>query len=107
MEELRTSGCEVFKLKDWMPQESPDPTVISKTQELNCVLISLNGDFADIVTYPPSRFKGIIALQVHNHPEIIPSMMDRLDEYLVDHPDVDHYNGKLLLVEVQRIRIRE
>jgi hypothetical protein len=34
--------------------------VISEAQELDAILISLNGDFADIVTYPPEKYKGII-----------------------------------------------
>jgi hypothetical protein len=32
---------------------SDDAVVITKAQELSSVLISLNGDFADIATYPP------------------------------------------------------
>jgi len=80
--------------------------VISKAQELECVLISLNGDFSDIVTYPPQNYKGILALQVRNHPESIPQMMVRFKEYLSAHPNMDHYKGKLFLVEAHRIRIR-
>ena len=74
---------------------------------LNSILISLNGDFADIVTYPPAKYKGIIALQVRNHPESIPHIMGKLVNYLFAHPDMHHYKGKLLLVEAYRIRIRE
>jgi len=68
---------------------------------------SLNGDFADIVAYPPANYKGIISLQVGNHPEIIPQLMTTLKDYLSAYPDINHYKGKLLLVEVHRIRIRE
>ena len=63
--------------------------------------------FPDIVTYPPTNYNGIIALQVRNHPEIIPPLMARLKEYLFVHPNLDNYKGKLFLVEVHRIRIRE
>jgi hypothetical protein len=45
---------------------------------LTLSLISLNGYFADIVAYPPGNYKGIVALQVRNHPEIIPELMERL-----------------------------
>jgi len=100
-------SCEVLSLKDYIPTDSSDSLVISKAQELNAVLISLNGDFADIVTYPPRRYKGIIALQIRNHPEIIPQLMSRLNFFLSDHPAMDYYAGKLLLVEVHRIRIRK
>ena len=104
---LRDAGHEVFLLKEHIPTDSPDPLVISKAQELDSILISLNGDFSDIVTYPPVNYKGIIALQVKNHPEIMPQLITRLKGYLSAQSDMDYYKGKLFLVEVHRIRIRE
>jgi predicted nuclease of predicted toxin-antitoxin system len=84
---LRAAGHEVFILKEHIPRDSDDPIVIAKAQELEAILVSLNGDFADIVTYPPSHYKGIIALQVRDHPEVIPALMQRLMTYLFTHPD--------------------
>ena len=107
VETLRSSGYEVFRLKDHIPPGSADQAVISKAQELDSILVSLNGDFVDIVAYPPANYKGVIAIQVRNHPEIIPQLMRRLKEYLSAHPEGNHYKGKLLLVEVHRIRVRE
>ena len=107
MRALRDRDYEVFRLKDHIPQDSPDGIVILKARQLGAILLSLNGDFADIVTYPPSDYKGIIALQVRNHPEIIPQMMEKLSGYLSGHPHMKHYEGKLFLVEAHRIRIRQ
>jgi hypothetical protein len=83
--------------------------VISKAQELDSVLVSLDGDFADIVAYPPATYNGIIALKVGNHPEVIPRLVVALQDYLSAHPDMNHYEdkGKLLLVQGRRIRVRE
>ena len=50
---LRGAGHDVLRLRDHIPTDSPDPVVIATAQELDCVLVSLNGDFADILTYPP------------------------------------------------------
>ena len=69
-------------------------------------MVSLNGDFADIVTYPPSSYKGIIALQVRDHPEVIPALMQRLMTYLSTHPEMSDYERRLFVVEAHRIRIR-
>jgi predicted nuclease of predicted toxin-antitoxin system len=44
-------GHEVLLLREVMPHDSPDHSVIAKAKELNAILISLNGDFADIVVY--------------------------------------------------------
>lgn len=104
---LRDAGHEVFILKEHIPRNSDDPVVIAKAQELDAILVSLNGDFADIVTYPPANYQGIIALQVRNHPEVIPVLMQRLMRYLSAHPQMSNYKGHLFLVEAHRIRIRK
>jgi predicted nuclease of predicted toxin-antitoxin system len=103
---LRADGYEVLRLRDVIPPDSPDLAVISKAQELGAILLSLNGDFADIVSYPPANYKGIIGLQVRNHPEIIPQIITRLSAFLSEHADITYYGGKLLVVEAHRIRIR-
>jgi predicted nuclease of predicted toxin-antitoxin system len=74
IEALRGGGHEVLILKQHIPKNSDDADVIAKAQEINAILVSLNGDFSNIVTYPPAKFKGIISLQVQNHPEAIPSI---------------------------------
>jgi len=107
IEALRAIGVEVVRLRDALPTNAPDEVVLAKAQELEALVVSLNGDFANIVTYPPSQYQGIIALQVHNHPEIIPQLMARLTTYMRLHPVMEEYRGKLFVVEVHRIRIRE
>ena len=107
IETLRDAGYEVRRLRDYLPIESADLVVISKAQELGMILISLNGDFANISNYPPNNYQGIVALQVRNHPEVLPQIMSRLKDYLSSNPDIEHYIGKLFLVEVHRIRIRQ
>src|SRR6266849_6435893 len=97
---LRGANHEVLRLKDVLPVESSDAMVIAKAQEIDAILLSLNGDFADIVTYPPKSHKGIIALQMRNHPEILPHLMARLSRYLNGQPAMEHYRGKLFVVEV-------
>ena len=81
--------------------------VIAKAQELRAILLSLNGDFSDIVSHPPVRYLGIVALPLHNHPEIIPQIMERLLPFLEAHPQQHFYHGKLFLVEAHRVRIRQ
>ena len=89
------------------PSRSLDPVVIAKAQELGAILLSVNVDFADIVGYPPARYLGIHGIQLHNHPEIIPQLMERLLSFLDAHPQQEFYHGKLFLVEGHRVRIRQ
>jgi predicted nuclease of predicted toxin-antitoxin system len=104
---LRDADHEVFVIKEHIPPDSKDSMVIAKAQELDAILVSLNGDFSDIVTYPPSAYRGIVSLQVRNHPEAIPVLMNRLLAYCSVYPEMGHYRGKLLLVETHRIRVRQ
>ena len=107
IETLRDVGYEIWYLREHLPIESPDRVVIAKAQELRAILISMNGDFAHIFNYPPANYQGIVALQVRNHPEVLPQIVSRLKDYLSVNPDMGHYRGKLFLVEVHRIRIRQ
>ena len=107
IETLIALGHEAFRLRDYLPNDSPDPVVLAQAQTMNTILISLNGDFADIVTYPPANYQGIVSLQIRNHPEMIPQILSRFQEYLSVNPEMAHYQGKLFLVEVHRIRIRQ
>jgi len=104
---LRDAGHEVLRLGDVLRVDASDRVVIAKAQEIDAILLSMNGDFADIVTYPPKTYKGIVALQMRNHAEVLERLLARLCEYLNVRPTAEHYRGKLLVVEVNRIRIRE
>jgi predicted nuclease of predicted toxin-antitoxin system len=104
---LREAGHEVVRLKDVLPVESPDAIVIAKAQEMDAILLSMNGDFADIVTYPPEQYKGIVAVQMRNHAEVLEHLMERFTGYLKVHSSMEHFRAKLFVVEVNRIRIRE
>jgi predicted nuclease of predicted toxin-antitoxin system len=100
-------GHQVTILRDVLPIRSLDPEVIGQAQQSPAILLSLNGDFADIVAYPPANYSGIIAIQLHNHPEVIPSLMERLVAFLSANASQTYYHVKLFIVEPHRIRIRE
>jgi len=105
-ETLISEGHEVIRLSTQLPSDADDSTVIGEAQEMGAILLSLNGDFADLIRYPPENYGGIVALQVRNRPEAIPSIVDKLVGYLEQHPRQKHYSGKLFLVEAHRIRVR-
>lgn len=104
---LQDAGHMVELLRPHLPINAKDPDVIKCAQKLKAVLITLNGDFSDIINYPPANFGGIVALQVRNHPEALPAIVMRLLTYLREHSKAEHWAGKLFLVEAHRIRIRE
>ena len=103
---LASALHEVVRLQECLPPDSPDSVVVQKAEELDAVLVSLNGDFADITTYPPANHRGIVALQVKNRPETIGIILDGLLAYFGRFPDRRDMDGKLLIAEPHRIRIR-
>ena len=94
VDELQQAGYKVLVLKDHLPTASPDEIVIDEAGRFEAVLISLNGDFADIVRFPPSNYHGIIGLQVKNRPRLIPHIMSRLLDFLASQERSD-LTGKL------------
>ena len=74
---------------------------------MGAILLSLIGDFADIVTYPPAQFNGIISLQALKHSEVERALIARLLAYLAARPAQEYQRGKPIVVEADRIRIRE
>jgi len=107
IQSLRDAGHEVHRVGKHLPVESEDFSVIDKAQELSAILLTLNGDFADIIAFPPFKFKGIVALQMRNRPQLTDTLMKRFLSYLELHPSPDHYRGKLIWVEPGRIRVRQ
>lgn len=61
-EALEDSGHEVSCLRNHLPTDAPDPEVIAEAQRLGAILLSLNGDFSDLVRYPPQGYSGIVSL---------------------------------------------
>jgi predicted nuclease of predicted toxin-antitoxin system len=103
---LEAEGYEVLLLRDHLPTDAPDADVIAEAQRSEAVLVTLNGDFADLVAYPPERYGGILALQVRNRPQAVPTLIARLLDLLRAHTHASYYTGKLFLVEPHRVRVR-
>ena len=93
-------------LREYIPKDSPDPIVIDKAQECGSKLLTLNGDFADLINYPPQRYRGIISVQLKNHPENIPAICERFAKFFESHQNMADFKGKLIVVEPHRIRVR-
>jgi len=103
---LEARGHEGLRLRNQMATDAPDAEVIERTQTLDAILLSLNGDFSGIVRYPPSKYGGVVSIQVKNRPEVLDQIARRLTADLSNQSERAHYRGTLLLVEAHRTRIR-
>lgn len=100
---LQNEGYDASTIYSENLKGAKDPTVIAVCQHEQRVLITLDLDFADIKTYPPKDYAGIIVLRVYKQdkPYLI-SFFQKLIPAIGQHP----LEGHLWIVEEGKIRIR-
>jgi predicted nuclease of predicted toxin-antitoxin system len=81
-----------------------DPNIAAVCQQEGRVIVTLDLDFADIRTYPPADYPGIIVLRLFrlDKPRIL-AAVQRLLPVLEHEP----LTGKLWIVEDARLRIHD
>jgi predicted nuclease of predicted toxin-antitoxin system len=80
-----------------------DADIASICQRERRALLTLDADFADIRTYPPKCYPGLIVLRLHRQdkPHVL-GLIARLMEQLLQ----ETLDGRLWIVEEARLRIR-
>jgi predicted nuclease of predicted toxin-antitoxin system len=63
---LRKSGHDSLTVWDQGLQGRPDTHIATVCQEERRILITLDLDFADIRTYPPNQYCGLIVMRLSN-----------------------------------------
>ena len=100
---LRAAGHDVLTVFDQSLSGRPDSRIASVCKREDRALISLDTDFADIRTYRPEDYPGLLVLRLakQSAPEVL-RVMRRLLEVL----RTDDCRGQLWIVERERIRVR-
>ena len=82
----------------------PDADIANACQRERRILITLDIDFADIRTYPPEQFHGLIVLRLRQQDRAhVLDVLGRLLQILGS----ESIQGQLWIVEEDRIRIRD
>lgn len=100
---LRDTGYDVLTVQDQHLGGSSDPDIASVCREENRALVTLDTDFADIRSYPPSDYPGIIVLRLRQQDK--DHVLNTFESIILlfGHEKLE---GNLWIVEEQRIRIR-
>ncbi len=61
---LRSSGFQVSRLSELAEPDTPDPEVLKLAVDRDWILLTNDGDFGNILLYPPSQHAGIIVLKI-------------------------------------------
>lgn len=101
---LRNAGYEATTVHDQNMVGENDTKLASVCQAEERVLLSLDTDFADIRSYPPHQYSGIIVIRLkHQDKNSVLKIMARLVNTLA----VEDLVGHLWIVDEQRIRVRD
>ncbi len=102
--QLREAGHDALSVRDQTLTGAPDPRIAEVCAEERRVLVSLDLDFADIRTYPPSKSAGIVVFRLRSQDAAtLVRVVGRLVALLPKESPV----GKLWIVEEDTVRIRE
>ena len=98
------SGHDAVTVLDEQIGGAQDPDIAATCLREGRVLVTLDGDFADIRAYPPHHYPGIVVLRLSRQSsdhllEVGASLLRELDRASLQ--------GQLWIVEDARIRIRE
>lgn len=100
---LRSHGHDAVTVWDQAMRGASDSDLAQVCQNENRVLVTLDQDFGDIRTYPPSKYSGIVVLSLHRQDRVwVLSVFQRLLPRLQS----DFEPGKLWVVDETRVRIR-
>ena len=100
---LQGAGHEAMTVADQQMSGQVDSNIARVCLAEHRVLITLDIDFADIRTYPPSDYRGLIVLRLDRQDK--PHVLDVIRRLIAsfENEPLDH---RLWIVEEARIRIR-
>jgi predicted nuclease of predicted toxin-antitoxin system len=99
---LRQHGYDTATVHEQAMVGSPDPHIAQVCKSESRALITLDLDFSNIRTYPPSEHPGIIVVRTpHHDKKTILALVSRVIPLLVKEP----LRGALWIAEADRVRI--
>ncbi len=101
---LKDAGFNALTIHDQMMVGHTDPQIASICQQENRALVTLDLDFADIRTYPPDQYPGIIVLRPRNQAK---STLMSLVAQLIPLLSGESLENKLWILQETGLRIRE
>lgn len=104
LSQLRKAGHDVLSVRDQDLVGATDAELASKCAEERRVLVSLDLDFADIRTFTPSEYSGIVVFRLAFQDR---DTMMRIVDRLIGLLQRQSPQRQLWIVEEDRVRIRE
>lgn len=100
---LRSYNYDAVTVKEQDLCGSKDRTIIDICVKEKRALITVDMDFSDIRSYPPSENYGIIVFRVHRQDKVY---LMNIFKQVIPLLEIEPLQGHLWIIEVNRIRIR-
>ena len=99
---FREAGHDMATVSEQDLDGTSDVELIEVCQTEGRVLVTLDLDFSNVLSFPPERYAGIVALRVP-HPIELETIRERV-QVLLKAPEHEELSGRLWIVEQDRIR---
>ncbi len=100
---FKEAGYDAMTAAEQSLEGCVDPLIAQVCRDEQRAIVTLDLDFADIRTYPPASYFGIIVLRLHNQAK--PFVLDVIRQ-LIPLLEREALLGKLWVVNEQTLRIR-
>lgn len=102
---LQNYGYDSIHIRDIGLKGSKDSQIASFTKTNNLCLVTGDFDFSNIRNYPPSLYPGIIVLSLPRD-ATADYILNLFENFLKQNLLISDLQGKLIIVEPGRVRIR-
>lgn len=105
VESLQAAGHDGVHAEDVVLPRTPDRVIAEYARDRGWAILTGDSDFSNIKRFEPREFDGIVVLTIPRQKGA--SFMRLLLARLLEHlRGVDSIRGQLLIVEIDRIRVR-
>lgn len=88
---------------DQLTTDASDQQILALAKRINAVVLTIDMDFANILTYPPPHYDGIIVLR---YQLVDQDQLDTMLEYMLAEEYPHGIRHKLIIVTRDRYRVR-
>ncbi|HEX2059802.1 MAG TPA: DUF5615 family PIN-like protein [Thermoanaerobaculia bacterium] len=103
---LAEGGHDALHVEDAGIAHETDDAIATFARQHGYTIITADFDFADIRVFPPAAHHGIVVLTLPKRRDLLLIVL-LVREFLAAMKDVESLEGKLVIVELGRIRVRE
>lgn len=102
---FQAAGHDVHTILDEQLSGATDKTLYEVCCDEKRCLVTLDLDFSDVLRFPPKPTGGIAVIRVPRNPDL--SLLEQLTSQLLKMTERISIEGKLWIVELDRIRIHQ